>query len=204
MVITSMRLGCTTRTDLPPVSTVGMRIAGRVGMAGSTSHRVIQQFIAEHRHPSRPAPSADLPTEAGGESSAIPDRFRRFAHWASCIVGTPGAFLTALVVMLLWAASGPVFHFSDTWQLVINTGTTIVTFLMVFLIQTTQNRDASAIHLKLDELIRANRRARDDLVGLEHLTDAELNELELEFDHLRQRAAALRTSRRSETERRGR
>jgi low affinity Fe/Cu permease len=179
-----------------------MPIAGSVGMSGSNSHRVLQQFIAEHRRSSRPATIADLPTEGDTESSALRDRFRRFAHWASCVVGTPGAFLTALVVMLVWAVSGPVFHFSDTWQLIINTGTTIVTFLMVFLIQSTQNRDASAIHLKLDELIRANRAARDDLVGLEHLTDAELNELELEFDHLRQKAAALRTRGGSETERR--
>ena len=94
-------------------------------------------------------------------------------------------FLAALGVVVFWLVSGPFFHFSDTWQLAINTGTTIVTFLMVFLIQNTQNRDAKALHLKLDELIRANRHARNALIDLQSLTDSELRSLEVEFRKLR-------------------
>ncbi len=91
----------------------------------------------------------------------------------------------AVAVILVWGITGPIFHYSDTWQLVINTGTTVVTFLMVFLIQSTQNRDAHAIHLKLDELIRSGRNARNGLVGLEDLTDAELARLHAEFERIR-------------------
>jgi len=116
------------------------------------------------------------------------DAFRRFAHQVSCFVGKPGAFFTAVVVIAVWGATGPIFHFSDTWQLIINTGTTIVTFLMVFLIQATQNRDAAAIHLKLDELIRATSNARNGLLALEQLPDTEIAKLEKEFERLRQRA----------------
>ena len=116
------------------------------------------------------------------------DVFRRFAHRVSCIVGTPGAFLSALVILVVWAVSGPVFGFSDTWQLIINTGTTIITFLMLFLIQSTQNRDATAIHLKLDELIRATGSARNRLVALEQLSDDELGALEQQFEALRARS----------------
>ena len=104
------------------------------------------------------------------------------------IVGSPWSFLLAVLVILAWAVTGPIFHFSDTWQLVINTGTTIVTFLMVFLIQNTQNRDARAIHLKLDELIKNNARARNKLVDLESCTEEELNELDREFKRVRARA----------------
>src|SRR5207244_6722088 len=99
------------------------------------------------------------------------------------------AFLTAVLIVLIWAATGPIFHFSDTWQLIINTGTTIVTFLMVFLIQNTQNRDAKAMHLKLDELIRAIRGARNRLVDLEKLSDDELKRLEEQFTRVRNKAA---------------
>jgi low affinity Fe/Cu permease len=112
--------------------------------------------------------------------------FRRFAHVASLAVGSPSAFLLAVLVIVVWAASGRLFGYSDTWQLVINTGTTIVTFLMVFLIQNTQNRDARAIHLKLDELIRATVEARDELVDLESVSDEELDRLQREFHELRQ------------------
>jgi low affinity Fe/Cu permease len=115
---------------------------------------------------------------------AAHDFFRRFAHRTSSNVGSPWAFTLALVVILVWAVTGPIFHFSDTWQLVINTGTTIVTFLMVFLIQNTQNRDAIAIHLKLDELIRAMKGARNKLVDLEELSDEELEALRQEFRRL--------------------
>lgn len=105
------------------------------------------------------------------------------AHW----VGTPGAFAIAFVVVLIWALSGPLFHFSDTWQLVINTSTTIITFLMVFLIQNTQNRDARALHLKIDELIRVTKGARDDMLDLENLSDQELDRLHTEFCELQRR-----------------
>jgi low affinity Fe/Cu permease len=122
------------------------------------------------------------------------EAFRHFARRVSCVVGTPSAFLTAIVMLVAWALSGPIFGFSDTWQLIINTGTTIITFLMVFLIQSTQNRDASAIHLKLDELIRATKNARNDLVALEQLSDTELKGLEGQFQRLHERARALRTA----------
>ncbi|QSQ19657.1 low affinity iron permease family protein [Pyxidicoccus parkwayensis] len=109
------------------------------------------------------------------------DRFNRFAHAASEHVGTSRAFVSAMVVVLLWAVTGPLFHFSDAWQLVINTSTTIITFLMVFLIQATQNRDAKALHLKLDELIRVQARARDIFADLEDASDEEIAELARQF-----------------------
>jgi low affinity Fe/Cu permease len=106
------------------------------------------------------------------------------AQATSGAMGSPWSFLLALGVVLIWAVTGPIFHFSDTWQLVINTGTTIITFLMVFLIQNTQNRDARALHLKLDELIRAGKGARNKLVNLEELTDEELDQLQQQFERL--------------------
>jgi len=123
------------------------------------------------------------------------DRFRKFAHATAEEMGRPGTFLAAVLVIVLWAVSGPLFHFSDTWQLVINTGTTIVTFLMVFLIQNTQNRDAHAIHLKLDELIRSNIHARNRLVGLESMSDAELEQLQEEFSRLGEKVEGVRKRR---------
>ncbi len=107
--------------------------------------------------------------------------FRKYASGVAERVGSPGAFLSALALILVWATSGPLFHFSDTWQLVINTGTTIITFLMVFLIQNTQNRDAKSIHLKLDELIRAIDSAHNTMIDLEHLSDKELEDLHRQF-----------------------
>jgi low affinity Fe/Cu permease len=118
--------------------------------------------------------------------------FRLFAHRTAEVVGRSYAFLLAATIIAVWALTGPLFHFSDTWQLVINTGTTIVTFLMVFLIQNTQNRDAHAIHLKLDELIRANKHARNALLGLESMSDGELQTLQVEFEELRDRVAKAR------------
>src|SRR5438128_3276624 len=111
--------------------------------------------------------------------------FRRFSYRVAAAVGTHRAFIAALGVVLAWAITGPLFHFSDSWQLVINTGTTIVTFLMVFLIQATQNRDGKALQLKLDELIRAQRTARNIFADLEHASEAELKEFEEEFRQLR-------------------
>jgi low affinity Fe/Cu permease len=112
------------------------------------------------------------------------DFFRRFAHRASLAVGSAWAFIVALIVILAWAITGPVFEFSDTWQLVINTGTTVITFLVVFIIQNTQNRDAKAVHLKLDELLRAVSGARTQLVELEKLSDEDLEQLQQEFHEL--------------------
>ena len=112
------------------------------------------------------------------------DLFRRFAQRTSQLVGTSWAFMLSAIVIVVWGLTGPMFHYSDTWQLVINTGTTIVTFLMVFLIQNTQNRDAKAIHLKLDELIKGVKGARTGLVNLEQLSDADLERLQKEFERL--------------------
>jgi low affinity Fe/Cu permease len=111
--------------------------------------------------------------------------FRKFSHKTSELVGSPWAFIVAAAVIIVWAVTGPLFGFSDTWQLVINTGTTIVTFLMVFLIQNTQNRDAKAIHLKLDELLRATDSARTSMVDLENLSDEELERIHAQFQSLR-------------------
>jgi low affinity Fe/Cu permease len=111
--------------------------------------------------------------------------FRRMAKRIACAIGSPYAFVIALGGVTLWAALGPVFGFSDTWQLVINTSTTIITFLVVFMIQNTQNRDSKALHLKLDELIRSIDAARNGLIDSEDLSDAELNRLEGEFAKFR-------------------
>jgi low affinity Fe/Cu permease len=124
----------------------------------------------------------------GQPSSRIADRFQSFAGKASQRMGSRSAFMIALAIVLLWLLSGPIFHFSDAWQLVINTGTTIITFLMVFLIQATQNRDAKAIHLKLDELIRSSK-ARNIFADLEDATEAELAAFQEEFRRLRERGA---------------
>src|SRR5215475_8257610 len=113
------------------------------------------------------------------------DWFGHFAAHASGWLGSKWAFAGAVLVIVMWAASGYLFHFSDTWQLVINTGTTIVTFLMVFLIQNTQNRDARAINLKLDELIRAVDKARNEMMDIEKLSDVELDHLEKQFARVR-------------------
>ena len=121
--------------------------------------------------------------------------FRAFSCRVAAAVGTHSAFLIALAVVLVWAISGPMFGFSDSWQLVINTGTTIVTFLMVFLIQATQNRDGKAIQLKLDELIRAQKSARNVFADLEHATEEELREFEMEFKALRARGLTKKAGR---------
>jgi low affinity Fe/Cu permease len=118
----------------------------------------------------------------------IRDAFRCFAQRASVLLGSAWAFCGAVLVIFVWLVTGPTFHFSDTWQLIINTATTVVTFLMVFLIQNTQNRDAKAMHLKLDELIRALKGARNQLVDLEDLSDEELKKLEEQFQRMRKRA----------------
>ena len=115
------------------------------------------------------------------------DAFNNFAKQCAAIVGSPWAFIFAVVIVLTWAVAGAQFAYSDTWQLVINTGTTIVTFLMVFLIQNSQNRDAKAVHLKLDELIHGVHGARNGLIDLENLSDGELEVFQQQFERLRKR-----------------
>ena len=113
------------------------------------------------------------------------DSFNQFACKTAAVVGHPFSFLIALLILIIWLASGPFLKFSDTWQLVINTATTVITFLIVFVIQNTQNRDAKAIHLKLDELIRALQSARNNFVDLENLPEEEIRRIEAEFKKFR-------------------
>lgn len=126
---------------------------------------------------------------------AIDEAFRRFAHVISSISGDARTFLVALLVIVVWLVTGPVFGYSDTWQLVINTGTTIVTFLMVFVLQNTQNRDNQAMQLKLDELLRAMRNARNSFLDIEELPDADLESLAEEFKSLHDRAQKEKSTR---------
>lgn len=123
-----------------------------------------------------------------------PDHFGKFAARCSQYLGSRWSFLAALGVIVVWAVTGPIFHYSDTWQLVINTGTTIVTFLMVFLIQNTQNRDARAIHLKLNELIHALDKAKNQMMDVENLSDMELEELTKTYERMRNTAETRRKS----------
>jgi low affinity Fe/Cu permease len=117
------------------------------------------------------------------------DHFGRFATACSNYLGSRWAFVAAVAVIAIWAITGPIYHYSDTWQLIINTGTTIVTFLMVFLIQNTQNRDARAINLKLNELIESIKPARNEMIDIEHLSDAELDVLAARYERVRQEVA---------------
>jgi low affinity Fe/Cu permease len=112
---------------------------------------------------------------------SLSDRFARAAHWTAEQCGRAHTFIAAILLILVWGISGPVFHYSDTWQLVINTGATIITFLMVFLIQNTQDRDAAAIQLKLDELIRANKNARNAMLALEDFSENQIKRLKESF-----------------------
>lgn len=121
------------------------------------------------------------------KKQTLTDRFSAFARAASECLGSAWAFLVALLIIVAWGVTGPLFGFSDTWQLVINTGTTIVTFIMVFIIQNTQNRDAKAMHLKLDEIIRAMHGARNSLVDLEDMPDDDLKALAAEFAAIHER-----------------
>jgi low affinity Fe/Cu permease len=112
--------------------------------------------------------------------------FHVFATQAANWVGTKWAFVLAMLVIVVWLASGPYFHYSNTWQLIINTGTTVITFLVVFLIQNTQNRDARAIHLKLDEIIKSIDKAHNEMIDIEHLSDAELEKLAQRYQRVRE------------------
>jgi low affinity Fe/Cu permease len=136
----------------------------------------------------------DQPTPAPTVVVTGPDHFGKFAARCSHYLGSRWSFLAALGVIVVWGVTGPVFHYSDTWQLVINTGTTIVTFLMVFLIQNTQNRDARAIHLKLNELIHALDKAKNQMMDVENLSDMELEELTKTYEQMRSTAETRRKS----------
>jgi low affinity Fe/Cu permease len=116
--------------------------------------------------------------------SRVNEVFRRFAQQVSRVVGSSWTFILAMLIIIIWGATGPIFQFSDTWQLIINTGTTIITFLMVFVIQNTQNRQDTAIQIKLDELIKGVKGARTSLVDIEELPDEELEELHEQFERL--------------------
>jgi len=124
-------------------------------------------------------------------------RFTRFAKWTAHVTGRPLTFFLAALVILVWIITGPIFNFSDTWQLVINTGTTIVTFLMVFLIQATQNRDAEAVQVKLDEIIRAIGNAKNELLDLEELEEEDLDEIRASYHALAEKARSARANRSS-------
>src|SRR2546426_4998033 len=164
-----------------------------------SSHRrrggeMLRHPVAGRHRPEGAAPPgrSGVPHGFGAAPSgtmSIGVAFHEIARTCARVVGSPWAFLTAVAAVVVWAATGPLFGFSDTWQLVVNTATTIVTFLMVFLLQNTQNRDAAAVHLKLDELIRAVRGARNRLVDLEEMTDEELEALREQFRRLKRRAA---------------
>ena len=142
------------------------------------------QPLAKNRKPAAPRTSTKVAAETKG------DAFGRFSSSASTWLGSKWAFAGAVLVILTWGLTGPLFHFSDTWQLVINTGTTIVTFLMVFLIQNTQNRDARAINLKLDEVIRSIAGAADEMVNIESLSDEELNAMQKRYEQIRTECVA--------------
>ncbi len=138
--------------------------------------------------------AAQRPSGGRSKRSAV-DWFGQFAAHASTWLGSRWAFVGAILVIVTWAAMGPIYRYSDTWQLVINTGTTIVTFLMVFLIQNTQNRDARAINLKLNELIHAVDKAKNQMIDIENLSDLELDELTERYEKIRD-AYLVRTSKR--------
>lgn len=131
------------------------------------------------------ANGADMGSASAADAPCKPDWFGIFAAQASAWLGSKWAFAGAGLIIAIWSTTGPLFHFSDTWQLVINTGTTIVTFLMVFLIQNTQNRDARAINLKLNELIRAIDAARDQMIDIESLSDVELGKLQTKYEKIK-------------------
>ena len=124
--------------------------------------------------------------------------FTHFAKWAARATGRPGAFIGAALIIVLWGLTGPIFDFSDTWQLVINTGTTVITFLMVFLIQNTQNRDTEAMQIKLDELIRSVESAQNTLLDLEELDEDELDRIRAEYEELAKKAREKLQNSRSE------
>jgi low affinity Fe/Cu permease len=144
--------------------------------------------------------AVNRPMPPQAKSQRNPAWFTRFAKWTAHTCGRPSAFLVATLVIAAWAITGPIFHYSDTWQLVINTSTTIVTFLMVFLIQNTQNRDSQALHVKLDELIRAMKGARNSLLDLDNLSDEELEHIRASFSKIAAKAKTKVADDQTETE----
>lgn len=142
-------------------------------------------------------PNSKSPLPPNGHKSvesSLNHFFSKFANHTSRVSGAPSTFALAVGIITVWAITGPLFKFSDTWQLVINTGTTIITFLMVFLIQNTQNRDSAALHLKIDELIRANKGAHNALIDMENLTQEELDDFKAKFAALAQRDREIGTN----------
>jgi low affinity Fe/Cu permease len=135
-----------------------------------------------------PRPSRPRDTQPESFGKKVNGYFTRFAKSSAWTTGRPGAFILAVLIVLVWLVTGPIFNYSDTWQLVINTGTTIVTFLMVFLIQNTQNRDMVALQVKLDEIIRCQTGAHNSLIGLEDMTDEELERIHETYMVLARRA----------------
>ena len=134
-------------------------------------------------------------SKANSKGAGAADHFRTLASKASYVVGTKWAFLLAIFLIVVWAVLGPFFHYSDTWQLVVNTATTIITFLMVFLIQNTQNRDARAIHLKLDEIIHSIALAHNEMIDIEKLSDEELQQMADRFEKIRKESESRQTKR---------
>jgi low affinity Fe/Cu permease len=131
-----------------------------------------------------------MPTKKS-KANTLNESFNSFAHGTAIVMGNPWSFIVSILLILVWGLTGPLFHYSNTWQLVINTGTTIITFLAVFLIQNTQNRDARALHLKVDELLRSGDKARNRLIDLQNMSDEELDELERQFKICRKRHTAV-------------
>lgn len=157
-------------------------------------------FTFDDNRPTMKKSSPSETSAAPKKTHQTSDWFHKFATKTSAIVGSPWSFVGAVSLILIWAVLGPAFHFADTWQLVINTATTIITFLMVFLIQNTQNRDAKAIHLKLDELIHGVKGARNQLIDLEDLSDEEMEKLQKEFTDARKRARIEKCEEKEEVE----
>jgi low affinity Fe/Cu permease len=137
------------------------------------------------RKPEPPPLAVEIARSETQKHPSFSTWFSSFATRSSQVVGSPWAFVAAIGIIFVWAVTGPMFHFSDTWQLIINTGTTIVTFLMVFLIQNTQNRDAKGIHLKLNELVHTLKGAHNELIDVEKLSDEELKQLDDYYDRIR-------------------
>lgn len=138
-----------------------------------------------HKKSDRLPRAVDIARKEADRNANLTNQFSVFASSASQILGSALCFSGAIVIIIVWAATGPLYHFSDTWQLIINTGTTIVTFLMVFLIQNTQNRDAKAIHLKLNEIVFSMHKAHNELIDVEKLSDEELKALDSYYARVR-------------------
>ena len=166
---------CGNTADDRPRALVLMDSIGGIVRAAKVTVKVVEE-------------PAETPAAVTSALTAGSDRFGKFAARSSHYLGSRWAFVAAIGVIVAWALTGPIFHYSDTWQLVINTGTTIVTFLMVFLIQNTQNRDARAIHLKLNELIHAVDKAKNKMIDVENLSDLELDKLAKTYEKIRTNA----------------